>query len=253
MQSYVYEVTNHVTGMKYIGAKTGSHLKPYYLGSSSSLKADVIKYGRENFSIRIVKEFNDRESAFDYEKQLINELGADEDPMYYNSQPGGSGKDLVGRTAIHKGEENRIVTNDELEKYLSSDWELGFSPELQERFISTCGTGTRWMNNGEYSARIKPEDIPYFSGQGFGFGLLTHKNAGRIRITNDEGDNHLILEEDLPEWKSRGYYRGYHRKTDGYKRIHKGEENKLVPEDELESYYSEGWEPGYHYNRRKKS
>ena len=251
MKSYVYETTNNINGMKYIGAKNGSHLKPYYLGSSPKLKRDIKKYGRENFNIRIIKSFEREGEAFDYERNLIEDLEANKDPNYYNCKPGGAGYSLTGRVIVSKEDKIKIIEPKELDDYLSEGWIKGYPESFKSKFISSCGTGTVWMNDGESSARIKKEDVNYFLSIGFNFGLLTHKNAGRIRITNDFNDNKLINEEDLPYWESKGYYRGYHKKTDGYVRIHREGINKLVPPEKLEEYLRDGWQKGYVYRRKK--
>jgi len=95
---YVYETTNLVNGKKYIGVCVNSDegKRRRYLGSGKLLKLAIKKYGKENFSKRILKEFDDKVSARAYERELIEELDAIDDPTYYNLVAGGFGGSIKG-------------------------------------------------------------------------------------------------------------------------------------------------------------
>lgn len=88
---FIYETTNLVNGMRYIG-KHMSHdlLKDDYLGSGKRLKDAIKEFGRENFH-RIIIAFNDSdESNSAMERELITpELLTS--GLYYNKVPGGFG------------------------------------------------------------------------------------------------------------------------------------------------------------------
>ncbi len=103
---YVYCITNKTTGKKYIGRKyfvqkrkpkggkrrvtSESDWKKYY-GSSPELKADVSRYGKENFSREIMSLHNTLgRTNYEETKQLflnnvLMEALDDGSPAYYNS------------------------------------------------------------------------------------------------------------------------------------------------------------------------
>ena len=103
---YVYLITNKSTGKKYIGRKyfvqkrkpkggkrrvtSESDWKKYY-GSSPELKADVSRYGKNNFSREILSlhttlgKVNYEETRQLFLNNVLMESLDDGTPMYYNS------------------------------------------------------------------------------------------------------------------------------------------------------------------------
>ena len=103
---YVYLITNKTTGKKYIGRKyfvqkrkpkggkrrvtSESEWKKYY-GSSPELKADVSRYGKNNFSREILSlhttlgKVNYEETRQLFLNNVLMESLDDGTPMYYNS------------------------------------------------------------------------------------------------------------------------------------------------------------------------
>ena len=103
---YVYLITNKTTGKKYIGRKyfvqkrkpkggkrrvtSESDWKKYY-GSSPELKADVSRYGKNNFSREILSlhttlgKVNYEETRQLFLNNVLMESLDDGTPMYYNS------------------------------------------------------------------------------------------------------------------------------------------------------------------------
>lgn len=91
MKYYIYKVTNLLNGRFYIGKRC--HKTPYndnYMGSGKLIKKAIIKYGKENFVKEIVQVFDDEDSCFLLEKELVTkELVSD--PNCYNMHEGGKG------------------------------------------------------------------------------------------------------------------------------------------------------------------
>ena len=103
---YVYLITNKTTGKKYIGRKyfvqkrkpkggkrrvtSESDWKKYY-GSSPELKADISRYGKNNFSREILSlhttlgKVNYEETRQLFLNNVLMESLDDGTPMYYNS------------------------------------------------------------------------------------------------------------------------------------------------------------------------
>lgn len=69
----VYKTTNILNGKIYIGVHKTSNPDDSYLGSGKLLLRSINKYGRENFVKEILFIFNDKESAYNKEKSIVNE------------------------------------------------------------------------------------------------------------------------------------------------------------------------------------
>jgi hypothetical protein len=99
---FVYEITNKITGRKYIGRKflTQASYKQVkgkrkkvrkesdwkdYWGSSAELQEDIKLHGYDNFERRILKLCNSRSSCSYWESKFIFESNALIKDEYYNS------------------------------------------------------------------------------------------------------------------------------------------------------------------------
>lgn len=94
MFGYIYETTNLINGKKYIGKrKSKTFLGNGYLGSGTHLHNAIKKYGKENFSVRMLEEipdFNNNEEGLkflsDRESYYISNSSFDatKSDNYYN-------------------------------------------------------------------------------------------------------------------------------------------------------------------------
>ena len=93
MYHYVYEITNLVNGMKYIGKRTckcNIEDDPY-MSSSTLVKKAINKYGIENFKKDIIFICETEEEAYEKEEYYISLKNAVVDRSYYNLCGGGKG------------------------------------------------------------------------------------------------------------------------------------------------------------------
>lgn len=90
MYGYIYETTNLINGKKYIGQHKGEYDLEYY-GSGILLRRALEKYGKENFSIRIIEKCDSKEQLNDREKYWIQYYNASESDEFYNIAYGGEG------------------------------------------------------------------------------------------------------------------------------------------------------------------
>lgn len=98
---FIYEITNNVTGRKYIGRKYFTQAKTYqlkgkkkrkrvesdwrtYWGSSKELLSDIDKYGVENFSRKILKLCESRGNTNYWEAKFQFDNNVLLDDNYYN-------------------------------------------------------------------------------------------------------------------------------------------------------------------------
>lgn len=92
--NFVYKTTNIINGKIYIGVHSTDKLDDGYLGSGYAIKDAIKKYGKENFYREIIKFFNTRSEAFDYEKQLVDESFIKLNDNY-NLDLGGTGCNMI--------------------------------------------------------------------------------------------------------------------------------------------------------------
>lgn len=91
MYGYIYITTNLINGKKYIGQHRSNKLDHSYLGSGKALTEAVIKYGKENFSTKILCECYSEDELNEKEVYYIKLYNAVESRDFYNMARGGKG------------------------------------------------------------------------------------------------------------------------------------------------------------------
>ena len=86
----IYKTTNLLNGRFYIGMHITSNLDDGYLGSGRRIKAEIKKYGRENFKRVVLEELHSKEALVQRESELVTEE-LREDPLCLNLKNGGEG------------------------------------------------------------------------------------------------------------------------------------------------------------------
>lgn len=104
---YVYLTTNNINNKKYIGQHFGE-LEDSYLGSGKILLQAIDKYGKENFSKKILEQCDTQEAVLLAEKKWINFYNAIKDDNFYNIAEGGTGGNTYA--GLSEDELSRIKT-----------------------------------------------------------------------------------------------------------------------------------------------
>lgn len=86
---FVYEWTNNVNGMKYIGSHIGSE-SDGYIGSGTSFRKDLKQYGLQSFTRKILEYVDDEADLAEVERNWLTKVNARENDMYYNRTNGSS-------------------------------------------------------------------------------------------------------------------------------------------------------------------
>ncbi len=113
---FVYETRNLINGKIYIGVHATKKLDGKYLGSGKIFKQAIKKYGKENFSRRILEFFHTYSEALEYENYLVDSNFVKRDDTY-NICCGGSGGEGNFRKPVVNGMYGRSVYSVWLEKY----------------------------------------------------------------------------------------------------------------------------------------
>lgn len=101
MMAFLYQITNTLNGMIYVGVHEGA-ANDGYLGSGARITRAVKKHGREHFVRTILQEFATAEEAYDVEALVVDEQFIRR-PDVYNMTPGGRGG---WRHAVKYGDDN---------------------------------------------------------------------------------------------------------------------------------------------------
>lgn len=88
---FIYITTNIINGKKYIGLCTRDD--DNYLGSGKLIKDAIKKYGKKNFTRKILERCDDFETLCEREMYWIEKYNAVQDKNFYNLSYGGSSGD----------------------------------------------------------------------------------------------------------------------------------------------------------------
>ena len=134
MYGYIYETTNLINGKKYIGKRKSSVFIKNYLGSGILIKRAIKKYGKMNFTVKIIETVNgDRNNLNEREQYWITYYDAVNNDNFYNISKGGDG-------GFHSLETNEKIRNSLKGKTYEDRFGLERANEIKEK-ISKLNTG----------------------------------------------------------------------------------------------------------------
>lgn len=117
----IYETTNNINGKKYIGQHSTLDIDDGYIGSGVLLTKAINKYGKNNFSRKILQYANNKDELNELEKYYIDKFNAIESDMYYNIAEGGYGNPMAGLTDEQKEEYRKKMSEAHKGKQLSEE------------------------------------------------------------------------------------------------------------------------------------
>lgn len=139
---FFYETTNTTNGKKYYGIHQTKNINDGYLGSGVILKRAMAKYGKDNFSRRIIKFFNNTEEAYCFEKNFVNE-DIVKSTSTYNITIGGKG----GFFHIDSsGQNNPMYGRGEFQKEIQSRPEVKKTKSDKMRVINRIRYESGYVN-----------------------------------------------------------------------------------------------------------
>lgn len=140
MKTYytVYETTNLINGKIYIGVHKTNKPKDSYLGSGNAISNAIKKYGKKNFTKKILYSFDTLQEAYNKELEIVTKefcLCSDN----YNLVPGGPNGNILGFNGKHtpesiekmKAAASRRDNSVFLKENRSKEWEKKHSKGLK--------------------------------------------------------------------------------------------------------------------------
>lgn len=258
---YFYQIVNNINQHFYYGIHSTDNLNDGYMGSGVRLHRAYKKYGIENFSKEILKFFDTRKNAADYEAEIVNE-SLMKDNNCYNISHGGEKSDGINLVFVYDSIEgiNKCILQEE---YYND----------KERYISN--------NKGKRTVYDKRDGINKFISceeinsnperyQSLSAGYVTVRDAsGKFyRVAKD--DERIKNGELIPIWQGRKHKSNFFIKVkETYKKIkhQQGERNSQygtcwvhntdtqqnlrIKKEELDLYIQQGYIKGRLVDKKK--
>ena len=130
MYGYIYETTNTVNNKTYIGQHKSTQFDANYKGSGVLLTRAFDKYGRDNFTVKMLAEAETAEELDMLEQQFISNARIN-GKCEYNIAAGG--QYTGGWYWMKKGNSHLQISKSEIERYLSEGWIFGRCEEIHNK------------------------------------------------------------------------------------------------------------------------
>ena len=117
---YIYKITNLINQKIYIGAHSTNDINDGYMGSGKGIKCAISKYGIANFQKEILEYFDNVDSMFLKEKEIVNEQFV-KNKNTYNDVVGGNKPPVGRRKGIPASEETKQKIREARAKQITTD------------------------------------------------------------------------------------------------------------------------------------
>ena len=259
MFGYVYKTTCLINNKQYIGRKVSDvFLGNKYLGSGLHLKNAIKSYGKDNFVVELLQEYDSFDELVEGEIYWIAFYDAVNSDCFYNHSPGGydegfvpgdanvaktqrareinskahrgkkMGEEFSRRQAeLHTGKPSGMTGKHHSEetKNILREKKRQYNLSLPTEYYKKVGehkVGNKMMNKDGKCIRVHPQDFEKYLNDGWVFG-------GLKRNVDKRGE------------KNPAFGKSYNK---GKVWIHHGSERKLVYPDTVQSYIDDGWKLG---------
>ena len=157
---YLYQITNLVNGKIYVGVHKTSSMEDGYMGSGTVILRAYEKYGINNFTKVILETFDNSESMFAREKEVVTDEFLLREDTYNLRRGGFGGFDYINKSGMPKmlGKNHSNETKDKLSKAMIERRKNGTAPEMTEEVrknISEAKLGTTYKSRPSKSADHK--------------------------------------------------------------------------------------------------
>ena len=157
---YLYQITNLVNGKIYIGVHQTSSMEDGYMGSGKVILRAYEKYGIDNFTKVVLETFDNSESMFAREKEVVTDEFLLREDTYNLRRGGFGGFDYINKSGMPKmlGKKHSQETKDRLSEVLIERRTNGTAPKMTEEVrknISEAKLGTTYKSRPSKSVEHK--------------------------------------------------------------------------------------------------
>lgn len=276
--NYFYKITNNLNNHYYYGIHSTDNIDDGYMGSGTRLHLAYKKYGIENFTKEILKYFDTREEASEYEAEMVTEQLV-KDKSCYNRIVGGdnfnctgmiSARDVSGKIYYVSIDDPRYLSG-ELKsiwcgrKHKEEDIEKvkkTFAKIKHQQVEKNSQFGTCWVIKDNISIKIKKEELDKYISEGWEKGRTSKskikiKPKIKTKRTNgfqkgeknsqfgtiwlkQNGVEISVKNKDIDDYLTNGWEKGRIK----YLWINNGQNNTRINENKLSLYLNNGWRKG---------
>ena len=248
---YFYRIENLIDGKFYYGIHSTDDLEDGYMGSGHRLKEAMKLFGKENFKKEIVKTFETREKASEYEALMVTE-NLVHDNKCYNIKCGGDYGTTSGTILVKDKYDKWLRVTPTDKQYL--DGQLcgvtkGIIPvyNLESEKYELVSLQEYYGNKDKYITSMK--------------GKIVVKDDSGKTFSVDSNDERYLSGELVFVWSGKkhtektkekirqhhllsGHQKGSKNSQFGTCWITKNGDNKKISRLEVEQYTSNGWKLG---------
>ena len=262
MQSYIYMTTNLLNNKRYIGRKTSTRFIKDYFGSGNHIQNALKKYGKNNFSVKLIWICETKEASIEAEMFWIKYYNAVDDYNFYNHSPGGyhegwvPGEANVAKTTYcrkinsqkHKGKTYSKETIDKRNKTYKKRFNEGLyniGHPMSEKFKQEQSKRAK-----NYNLTKKDYNIISEKAQGK---KMMYKDNIQTWVMKDEINSYLEDDWKIGSCKKRNITKpAWNKGLKGKQKAHNsnkiainnGNITKYIYKKELDKYIKEGYSKG---------
>lgn len=209
MLYYLYQITNLVNNKIYIGVHKTSDINDGYMGSGKVIKRAIEKHGLENFQKDILEYFDDPESMYAREKEIVTDEFLLREDVYNLRRGGYGGFDAINKSGL--GSCN--LTNPEV-------WQKTLNSRLKRR--ENIGLTEAELNVGAQISKTKLAQV-----------------AEGVYNPGFKGKQHTDCTKEKMRASAKGKQAGSKNSQYGTMWITDGVRNRKIPKDSLipENWY----------------
>lgn len=201
MHHLIYKITNILNGRFYIGMHSTKNPHDGYLGSGKRIKAEINKYGKENFRKEILEQVSSRKILKEREAQIVNsELLAD--PLCLNLIFGGEGgwETYNANSELQRAKAIRGNAKQKILKETDSEWaekaSQSRSNAMKQRHTAGNVTIPSWTGKHhceEAKRKIGEKNSQMTGEKNSQFGTCWVTNGVPLKIKKDKLDEYLAM------------------------------------------------------------
>lgn len=252
---YFYEIRNNINNHFYYGIHSTDDMEDGYMGSGKRLNYAYKKYGIENFTKTILKEFSAREEASQYEAEIVTETLVKDDNCYNCTLGGDMVASTLGKVVCQNKETGEWITIPQ-EEYHNN----------KNKYIMPCNGLVYFRDESGKTKCLPSKEYQKYKSEGLLDNVKT-STKGQI-VVKDKNNKLFAVDKNDPRylngeltifWKGqkhseeskkkmsqshKGKHIGSNNNNYGKCWITKNSENKSVPKENLNEWLEQGWEKG---------
>lgn len=251
---YFYKITNTINNHFYYGVHNTDNLNDGYMGSGKRLHYAYRKYGMENFKKEILKFFNSKEEAYEYESEIVNENMIN-NPECYNIVTGGKGSfpkecNDSNKIRVRDINDNCFVTTKNDPRWINGEltgitkgkfvFRNKITKEIKSLDISSVDL-TIWEHIITNTVNVKDKYGNYLNVSKYDPRYL----SGELTVIwKDKKHTEETKQKMSLTHKKNQHQKGEKNSQFGTCWIHNDKENKKIKKEELNKYCDLGWIKG---------